>query len=494
MRFWCGWKDAKPRNPAASRGRRRWVLGVCCALLLAPAGGHAEAKGEQKELTDAFAELGRWVTQQGGTLGAVVLDLNTSQRWVAIDAGRAMNPASNQKLVTAAVALDILGADFRYRTSLYGRVEGSMVHDLTLTGHGDPSLSTADLWRLARAVRGQGIREVAGDLVVDQTRFDEKFEPPAYDQQPEEWAGFRAPVSAISVDQNTVTLNVVPAAAGNPARVWFEPPGFVETKGVVQTEPAGRGQAVTWRLAPASQGLEASLGGHVSEGQPRVRFVRRVADPRTLPGKVLGALLEESGVKWSGKVRLGPLSAKERLAYLTSAPLSQLLAQLGKHSDNFYAETVFKTLGEGPKSEPATSKAGADRVLAWLASAGLEAKTTKIVNGSGLFDANRISAATLAELLAKVYLDPQLGPDFVAQLAIGGVDGTLGSRFKGAATRGRIRAKTGTLRDADALSGYVLSSSGRLPTVFVVLVNGIENRHGVVRSRVDRAVSLLAPH
>lgn len=469
------------------------MLGLCCAVLLAPAGSRADAKGEQKQLTDAFAGLGRWVKQHGGMLGAVVLDLNTSQRWVAIEADRAMNPASNQKLVTAAVALDALGADFRYRTSLYGRVEGDVVHDLTLTGHGDPSLTTADLWRLTRALRGQGIREVAGDLIVDQTRFDEKFEPPAYDQQPEEWASFRAPVSAISVDQNTVTLNVVPTAAGTPARVWFEPPGFVDLKGHVETEPSGRGQAVTWRLAPAPQGVEAILGGHVSDGQPRVRFVRRVADPRALPGKVLGALLRDSGVKWSGKVRLGPLRAKQRLAYLTSAPLSQLLRELGKHSDNFYAETVFKTLGQGPKGEAATSQAAAERVLAWLASVGLEAKTTKIVNGSGLFDANRISAGTLAELLAKVYLDPELSPDFLAQLAIGGVDGTLGSRFKSAATRGRVRAKTGTLRNVDALAGYVLSSSGRLPTVFVVLVNGVDNNHAAVRTRIDRAVSTLAP-
>lgn len=442
----------------------------------------------------AFEELERWAKQQGGTLAAVVLDLNTSKRWVSISAKQPLNPASNQKLLTAAVALDTLGADFRYRTSLYGRIDNGTVRELTLTGHGDPSFGTEDLWRLARALKARGVERIDGDVVVDQSRFDEEFEPPAYAQQPEEWASFRAPVSAVSLDRNAVTLNVLATEAGAPARVWFEPAGFVEPKGGVETRARGQGQRLDWRLAPAPQGVQSVLSGHVSVGQPRVRLVRRVADPRALPGRALGALLADMGVEWSGKVRVGSSTGGERLAYVTSAPLAQLLAELGKHSDNFYAEMVFKTLGEGPKGEAATSKLAAERMVAWLTKAGLADAHTKIVNGSGLFDANRLSADLLAQLLAKVYLDPQLGPDFVAQLAIGGVDGTLRSRFRGGGTRGRVRAKTGTLRNADALSGYVLSSSGRLPLVFSVMVNGIHERHGDVRNQIDKAVTRLAEH
>src|SRR5690606_4629527 len=157
-----------------------------------------------------------------------------------------------------------------------------------------------------------------------------------------------------------------------------------------------------------------------------------------------------------------------------------------------YAETIFKSLSPEAHRIPASSEAAAARVQAWLSELGLASDQTKILNGSGLFDANRLSAATLAQLLSKVYLDPALGPDFVAQLAIGGVDGTLHSRFRDKKARGRIRAKTGTLRKVDALGGYVLSSSGRLPLVFVVLVNGIDSQHGLVRARIDRAVRVLA--
>ena len=512
MRFWPRWNEPGPYLKAWPRFGLVASIGASTLvfLLASPVRTRAEnaaapasarpVSAQPSTLDDhskeraAFAELDRWVTEQRGTLAAVVLDLNSSKYWVSVRPKQALNPASNQKLLTAAVALDTLGADFRYRTALYGRLEKSTVRELTITGHGDPSLGSEDLWRLGRALTALGVKRVDGDLVVDQSRFDEAFEPPAYAQQPQEWASFRAPVSAISVDQNTVTLNVVPTQTGSPARVWFEPPGFVEGRSSIETRAQGQGQQLDWRLEPAPQGLQSVLKGHVSQGQPRVRLVRRVADPRALPGRVLGALLGELGVEWSGKVRLGAAAGGERLAYVTSPPLAQLLTELGKNSDNFYAEMVFKTLGEGAKGEPATSELAQKRVLAWLSNAGLVDPQTKIVNGSGLFDANRVSAELLAQLLAKVYLDPELGPDFVAHLAVGGVDGTLRSRFRGVATRGRVRAKTGTLRNADTLSGYVLSSSGRLPLVFAVLVNGIDERHTQVRERVDRAVSVLAEH
>ena len=469
-----------------------WLLFV---VLLGPSSSLAETRARTEHGPDpqaAFAKLEAWVAARGGSLGAVVLDLNTSDRWVAIDADKGMNPASNQKLLTAAVALAALGGDYRYRTALYGKVTGASVRHLALTGHGDPSLGVEDLWRLARALKAQGVSSVEGPLLVDQSRFDESYEPPAYNQQPDEWAGFRAPVSAISVEQNTVTLNVVAGEAGQPALHWFEPAGIVQESGSIETKPSGHGQTVSWRVSPAPGGLASVVGGHVSEGQPRLRFVRRVADPRLLPGKVLVELLRNAGVQVTGRVELGGSRGGARLAYLTSAPLSVLLHELGKHSDNFYAETIFKTLGGDTEGAPASSEAAARRMSQWLAGLGLLGKQTKIVNGSGLFDANRIAPSTLAAVLARVYLDPVLGPDFLAHLAIGGVDGTLKARFRHAKVKGRIRAKTGTLNGVDALAGYVLSDSGRLPIAFVVLVNGIQNRHQEVRAQIDRAVSVLA--
>src|SRR5690606_15784209 len=127
------------------------------------------------------------------------------------------------------------------------------VPQLVLRGNGDPNLIDADLWRLANTLRQRGVTQV-NSLLVDQTAFDEKFVPPAFEQQPNEWAAFRAPISALAVARNSVTLNVLPQAAGSDARVWFEPAGVVTLHGQVKTVGAGKGQNVQLSLVQADNG------------------------------------------------------------------------------------------------------------------------------------------------------------------------------------------------------------------------------------------------
>src|SRR5688572_17983105 len=136
------------------------------------------------------------------------------------------------KVLTAAVALKRLGPEFRFSTGLYGRIDKQRVDPLVLRGHGDPALSIPDLWQLAQALQRLGVASV-GTILVDQSRFDDQFVPPAFEQQPDEWARFRAPVSAVAIDQNSVTLHVLPAKVGEPARIWFEPPGIVSIDGSI---------------------------------------------------------------------------------------------------------------------------------------------------------------------------------------------------------------------------------------------------------------------
>src|SRR5690606_3060998 len=99
-------------------------------------------------------------------------------------------PASNMKLITAAVTLARLGSEYRFSTGLYGEISAGKVDPLVLRGHGDPSLGTEDLWEIGRALAHLGVTEV-GSILVDQSRFDDQFVPPAFEQQPNEWAGFR---------------------------------------------------------------------------------------------------------------------------------------------------------------------------------------------------------------------------------------------------------------------------------------------------------------
>jgi D-alanyl-D-alanine carboxypeptidase/D-alanyl-D-alanine-endopeptidase (penicillin-binding protein 4) len=476
---------AQPRDPAlpahdSSAGTAR-----------TPSPARATAEPARGQIVEALQGLADWVRGRGGTLSARVLDSDSSSVWAEFGAQNALNPASNMKVITTAVALERLGAEYRFSTGLYGKQEGDHVDTLVLRGQGDPSLDTEDLWELARALRSLGVSKV-GQILVDQSRFDDQFVPPAFEQQPNEWASFRAPVSAVALERNAVTLNVLPGEAGQPARAWFEPPGIVTIEGAVETRRAGAGEGVQLSLQTRGTELVAQLGGYAAKGMGRLRYERRLEDPRRAPGLALRELLLASGIQVQGAVGLGGKQDEPRLAFHESAPLGQLVSEMGKNSDNFYAEMLFKVLGAEATGGPARSEDGARVVQQWLAQHGLLSADTRILNGSGLFDANRVSAATLSGTLLAVRQNPAVYPEFLAQLAIGGVDGTLHGRFRKLKAQRIIRAKTGTLAAAVALSGYVLGPGDSPATIFSLMVNGLEGQAGAVREHIDRVVETIA--
>lgn len=431
-----------------------------------------------------------WVNAHKGVLSLQVVDLRDG-RSAGIHPQQVVNPASNMKLITAAVALSELGSDHVYRTALHGKVdEQGAIAQLVLRGNGDPNLIDADLWRLANTLKQRGVVKV-NSLFVDQTAFDEKFVPPAFEQQPNEWAAFRAPISAIAIARNTVTLNVLPQTPDNDARVWFEPAGIVTLQGSVKTVSPGKGQNVQLSLTQDTNGgLKATLSGHVAANLGRQRFSKRVEDPRLLPGLVLAQALRDSGISVDS-VQLGVVRDLPLVTYITSAPLSQLLSALGKQSDNFTAEMVFKSLSASSNAT-ASSDASAALVKQWLERRFTLPQGTRIGNGSGLFDANRVSAETLVAVLRDAYADATRRDAMIHHLAIGGVDGTLVRRFSDAGLRAKVRAKTGTLDDTIALSGYVLRDGIAPPLVFSILVSGIRGRHGELRPLVDAVVREIA--
>jgi D-alanyl-D-alanine carboxypeptidase/D-alanyl-D-alanine-endopeptidase (penicillin-binding protein 4) len=344
---------------------------------------------------------------------------------------------------------------------------------------------------MVEELKGYGVRRVDGDVVVDQRFYDEQTTPPAFEQQPNEWAGFRAPVSAVALDENCITMTVRPSSAGGAARVDFDPPGFVDVDGSIKTAQGGGADTVELGLAGNGPRMSAHVSGAIAGDSRLVRYTRRAEDPRLLAGYALKSLLEKADVKVSGDVKLGTARG-HTLARHASEPLSSLLYSLGKQSDNFYAEMIFKTLSGEGKTRPAKSADSADVVMKWLSSVGASDAGLTVKNGSGLFDANRVTAWSTVQLLRAAWRDPELQPEFVAQLAVGGVDGTLHRRFHQELTRRRVRAKTGTLDDVIALSGYVLRDGGRGPIAFSVFFNHVAGKQDGARHAADRLVDLVA--
>lgn len=395
------------------------------------------------------------------------------------------------KVVTAAFALAKLGPTFTYRTALFGHIDANgSAAKLVLRGDGDPTLTEADLWRLANTLRNRGVKRIES-LLVDQSAFDAQTVPPAFEQQPNEWASFRAPVSAIAVERNSVTLNVLPQTEGAPARVWFEPAGAVQLQGTIQTVARGRGQNVQLSLAPHPDGqLGATVGGHIAVGTGRQRFPKRVDEPNLIAGYVLAHALRDLGITVE-RVEMGVVRDLPLVSYITSEPLSEVLSALGKYSDNFSAEMVFKSLSAAPNGV-ASFAASAALTQTWLAERAPVPTGTRVVNGSGLFDANRLSASTLVAVLEDAYEDPRRRDAMLAQLSTGGADGTLANRFTGPGVKGRVRAKTGTLDTALSLSGYLLRTGTAPPLVFSLIVNGVSGKHADVRRQFDAVINDLA--
>jgi D-alanyl-D-alanine carboxypeptidase/D-alanyl-D-alanine-endopeptidase (penicillin-binding protein 4) len=507
---------SRPRSALASLA----AISLACTLLLGGSGARSQpgasgsaggagagaatgtaapASARAPELEAAVRALVNDRSLKDAQIGVVLLDCDTGA--VLAQAGEhvVVNPASNAKLYTAAAALAILHGSHRYQTTLSGTIKGGTAQNLVLRGHGDPSLRSQDLWQMVQDLKAHGARRIEGDLTVDQRFFDEQTTPPAFEQQPNEWAAFRAPVSAVAVNENTIVMTVRPQSPGSNASVSFDPPGFVDVEGTVKTSDSGA-DAVGLELNKAGEGgrrMSAKVSGAVGADSRLVRYTKRVEDPQLLAGYALKALMEESGLKFSGEVKLGATGkdAKEGrggvLARHESEPLSSLLYALGKNSDNFYAEMIFKSLAAETKARPAKSQESAEIVTSWIEKNGLGDTGLVVKNGSGLFDANRTTAHSMAKLLRWAWQDTSIRNEFVAQLSIGGVDGTLHKRFRDDRAHRAIRAKTGTLDDAIALSGYVLGPPGKGTVAFAILFNKVSGRGGSARAAADKLVDLV---
>jgi serine-type D-Ala-D-Ala carboxypeptidase/endopeptidase (penicillin-binding protein 4) len=453
------------------------------------------------------AERSRWLTRElEATLAAhpglasakvavAVADLGSGAPLWQLRADERMSLASTTKLFTAAAALRALGAGFTWRTALYGgerpgatpsELVDDTVETLYLRGRGDPTLEYAAMQTLARDLVALGIRRISKELVLDTSYFDSAIEPPHFAEQPKEYAAFRAPVAALSMNRSSITVIISPPRdAAHSPEVRFDPPldGIVELN-VDELVPTADGQTRV-RLEPVPATGKASkrsgkqrppgpaafkLRGQIAiGGAPLYRRIR-VDDPLALVVAALRAALREQGIRAPTRVSAAEVPPTARLLVaVDSPPLGEVVRRMNKTSDNFLAEAIFKTLGAERRAAPGPGS-WADGVAAMQAFLVALPPPIRIDNGSGLFDASDASAAQLVALLREAHRDFRIAPDLLASLPIGEVDGTLRSRFHGRAAAGLVRAKTGTLAKVSTLAGYVGVDAQRL-LAFAVLLN-----------------------
>lgn len=469
--------------------RRRFAEGALAGMtLLATRTVRAATDAVRAASSAAVAELAATASRAGFRASACIADLDSGELLAEASGHTPQNPASNQKLLTMAVALERLGPNYRFSTSLHGRpLAFDALSELVLRSTGDPELSTATLEQLARGLAEQGVRRIDGDLLVDQSAFDAIWDPPGYEQHPEEWAAYRAPVSAVSVAGNTVSLHVLGTESG-PAQTWLSPPGLASITGEVASGPR-RPQNVRYSVRPRGTEFDVLVGGSVPSGKGELSFARRIENPELAPGRVLRALLADHGITLTGAVRAGGAEIQAERVAQPSRSLAEIIHALGKRSDNFVAEMLLKAIAATDLTGPGSSARGARALEEYLSRLGALDAGTRLGNGSGLYDANRVSSFALTRTLVSAFNDPRIAPEFVAALSIGGLDGTLSQRFKAHRATRSVRAKTGTLADTIALSGYVLKPRARV--AFSLLLNGVSGKQQEARSRLDTVVETI---
>jgi len=427
-----------------------------------------------------------------GFWGIEVVELPSGKLLYQREAEHLYIPASNMKVFTTAAALEKLGPDYVFRTTVESDAAPDAqgrVANLYLVGRGDPNLGSrtfpykfngpqqaADkfLEELADQVSARGVREVSGTLVADDTYF--LWEPFALNWAADDlqW-GFGAPVTALAFNDNSLTLHVQPGAkAGDEARVRLEPlADYYRLQSRVETSAAGTEKRIFLERLPGSMQLD--VWGQIPADAAEETDTVAILNPPQVVAELFRRALEARGIAVEGQIevrhftRFAAVSLPDPspqspprvvLAEHTSPPLREAIKVINKESQNLHAEILLRTLGHVVKNYGSLT-VGLEALNAFAAQqVGILPGETYFSDGSGLSREDLVAPHAVVKLLLYMARSPRF-PVFYDSLPVSGIDGTLATRLSENRVRGKIHAKTGTVEHVNSLSGYMDLPSGK---------------------------------
>ncbi|MEO1203027.1 MAG: D-alanyl-D-alanine carboxypeptidase/D-alanyl-D-alanine-endopeptidase [Pseudomonadota bacterium] len=406
------------------------------------------------------------------SLSIHVTDLATGDPVLDWNGDVARNPASTMKLVTTLVALDVLGPSYRWKTDVYalGSVEdGQLEGDLLLKGYGDPFLVTERVWQMLRRVQQLGIREVGGDLLLDDSYFSvAPYDPGGFDRQP--LRAYNVAPNALMMNFKVVRYWFEPDAERNRVRVQLDPPLDnlrVENR-LSLANSSCRGYQRGISITPDDNYNAMIFEGRFPSGCERYAMDRSALEHDAFAYGLVSTLWEQLGGELKGGYRraLAPEEAEPILSF-SSLSLTEAIARVNKYSNNVMARQLLYTLSAETLGAPGTEDGGREVIDTWLRENLPRVDSLSLDNGAGLSRDARLSAEHFTDLLAFAWRQPYM-PEFAASLALSGHDGTLRDRFDDAQLTGRAHLKTGSLDHVSAIAGYLQSRSGRRFAVAVL--------------------------
>jgi D-alanyl-D-alanine carboxypeptidase/D-alanyl-D-alanine-endopeptidase (penicillin-binding protein 4) len=530
--------------------RQSATLLIPILLLIAPLLAAPVKPTPDRPLPDRIAAVLSAPDLSRGFWGIEIVSLATGQTLYAQNADKLFTPASNTKLFTTAAALALIGPDYKFRTTVettgaldrYGRLNG----DLVLVGHGDPNLSGRELpydlrtqrsddpiqalEALADALVQKGVKFIDGDIVADDSYF-------AFERYGEGWSqddliwGDGAPVSALTINDNVVFVNILPAdRPGEKAFVSAKPfADYYRLDNRIITTPAGTGRKLSINREPGSTVL--TLWGNMPLDDAGANEALAVEDPAEFAAGLFRQLLEKRGIiiyghqrthhtdlaslstfsvttlapARGGRVNEGisdkdkdrdgdgqprPLKADQpvTLATYESKPLLQDIRVINKVSQNLHAEILLRLLGR-ERGNAGTIEGGLEVLRGFLNQAGISSDQYVFYDGSGLSRQNLVTPHAIVELL-RYSAEQPWGADYKSTFPVAGVDGSLTERLTSPSLRNRVMAKTGSLGGVKALSGYATTNSGQV-VVFSILSNNFNLPAKRVTDAIDELVQAL---
>jgi serine-type D-Ala-D-Ala carboxypeptidase/endopeptidase (penicillin-binding protein 4) len=441
--------------------------------------------------------------------GILIKSLDSDEVWYAHNEERLFMPASNNKIPTAAAALQVLGPEFRFTTQLLskGEISNGVLHgDLVVWSNGDPTMyerymedSRAVFYDWADALKEQGIHTVNGGIIADDDAFDEEYLGSgwAWDYL-QIW--YAAQFGALQFNENYVDVKIVAPAdkRGEITLIPNCPSSYYNLIDQITLVDTGSSRV---RVDREPNTNDIVFSGNLRVGSDTLELSPTIHNPSKFYVHVLKEVLTEKGIRVKGKAvdcdelpdwkHVLPEMSYRELASYRSVPLSEVLTRLMKRSQNMYAETMPRAIawqetGRGSIRE-------ARRIMdSVFVSFGIEPGSWIYADGSGLTRYDYISPQILVKLLEGMY-HHEHGDIWLSTFPVAGVDGTLRNRMKGTAAEGNVLGKTGTISNVRGLSGYIRTAAGE-NVVYSFLVNG-HMLSGSENERItDTILQLISEH
>lgn len=421
----------------------------------------------------------------------------------------ALSPASVTKLFTSAAMLAKFSPAHKFETTFFytgKNVKGVIEGNLHIVGSGDPLLINEKLWQMAADFKHLGIREIKGDIVIDNSLFDgSTWDKSRRGSRHSSNNAYDAPVSAFGVNFNTFPIAFAPGYKKNDKAFMSIDPYPIKGINLINGVTTSNNTSLRARRSSKNGQVNVSSSGSISPGSSLKKLYRSVADPTTSGGEQIRSFLREFDIEVRGSVKSGRKPRPSKFLYkIESYELSRMISGLNKYSNNYIADVLIKRLGasfyKGKEYHPGSLKAGMSVLKDFLVNEVNISSGAKLHNGSGLDTRNRVSASHVMSLLEYMYKRMDIFPEFLSSLPASGWDGTLEDRFRRQNLKhlvGKVRAKTGTLTrpiSVSSLAGYMgHPKHGML--AFVIIENGKAKKEQAnildLRARQESALSII---